>query len=344
MPNLGIILPAALSNLSLTGTFSFAEPGFLWLLLILVLWGVLRRRRKAPSITFPRTPILLNGPHTGSNIPRWLSWFRIAAMVLLILALARPRIAGSIENLTTDGISIILAVDLSSSMLAEDFQPLNRLAVAKSTMKGFVQGRKNDRIGIVAFAGEALTQVPLTTDYPVLIQAIDNLHAGQLEDGTAIGTGIATAANRLRVADGKSKVIILLTDGVNNRGNIDPRTAAQAAYAFGIKLYAIGVGTEGFAPVPVSKGPNGYRYENQKVEIQENLLTEISEMTGGRYFRAHDAAALSRIYSQIDLLERSPVQSSVNVRYTELFRIPLVFAVLLLAAELSLLAYRSPLP
>lgn len=324
--------------------FHFATPHALWLLLLLPLWWFLRYRKPDPDIVFSRTELLADGPGIGSKIPRILLILRNLALFALILSLARPRISGQSESVMSRGINIVLAVDLSSSMLAEDFQPQNRLGVAKSTMKRFVQGRSSDRIGVVAFAGEALTQVPLTTDYPVVLQAIDNLQAGQLEDGTAIGTGIATAANRLRRASGESRVLILLTDGVNNRGNIDPRTAAQAADAFGIRIYSIGIGTEGVAPVPVGRGQDGLRYENQKVEIDEKLLSEISEMTGGRYFRAHDAAALDRIYQNIDLLEQTPVESTTYVRYTELYRWPLGLAIALLVFEISLLAFRSPLP
>jgi Ca-activated chloride channel family protein len=277
-------------------------------------------------------------------VERALFLLRNLVLIGLITALARPRSVGHEENVTSEGINIVLVIDLSSSMLAEDFQPSNRIAVAKATVKRFIAGRRSDRIGLVAFAAEALTQVPLTTDYPVLMQAVDNLQAGQLEDGTAIGTAIATAANRLRNAPGKSRVMILLTDGVNNRGDIDPMTAARAATAFGIKIYSIGVGTQGMAPVPVGRGLYGLRYENQPVEIDEALLTNISRMSGGRYFRAVDATALQNIYAQINSLERTPVQSTTYVRYTELFRWPLGFALLALLIELSVAAVKAPLP
>ncbi len=229
-------------------------------------------------------------------------------------------------------------------MLAEDFQPHNRLEVAKEQVKRFIAGRRSDRVGLIAFAGEALTQVPLTVDYPVLLAAVDNLQAGQLEDGTAIGTAIATAANRLRSAPGRSRVMILLTDGENNRGAIDPQTAAKAAAAFGIRIYTIGVGTQGMAPVPVGRGLFGLRYENRPVRIDEALLTEIARMSGGRYFRAVDAAALERIYEQIDRLERAPVRVRTYVNYSELFRWPIGLALAALAAEMVLLAWRGPLP
>jgi Ca-activated chloride channel family protein len=230
-------------------------------------------------------------------------------------------------------------------MLALDFRPANRIEVAKQTVKQFISRRTSDRIGIVAFAGEALTQVPLTTDYPVVMQAVTNLQAGQLEDGTAIGTAIATAANRLRDAPGKSRVMIILTDGVNNRGAIEPLTAAKAAAAYGIKIYGIGVGSVGMAPVPVGRNAaGGLNYELQPVEIDEALLSNIARMTGGRYFRARDAAALQNIYSYIDQMERAPVQSTVTVRYRELFRWPLLLGLLALFAELALVAWKAPLP
>ena len=262
----------------------------------------------------------------------------------LVLALARPRASARAENVTSEGINILLVVDLSSSMLAEDFQPQNRLGVAKEEVKQFIAGRTSDRVGLVAFAGEALTQVPLTVDYPVLVAAVDNLQAGQLEDGTAIGTAIATAANRLRSAPGRSRVMILLTDGENNRGAIDPRTAAQAAATFGIKIYTIGAGTEGVAPVPVGRGLTGWRYEYRPVRIDEDLLRDVATVSGGRYFRARDAAALQRIYEQIDQLERSPVRTRTYVRYSEEFRWPLALALAALACEVVLLARRGPLP
>jgi Ca-activated chloride channel homolog len=271
------------------GSFGFATPWALGLLVLLPIWWWWRSRRKRVGIVFSRVPVLAKGPRAGQGVTRTLFVLRNLVLIGVIVALARPRSGARAESITSEGINIVIAFDLSSSMLAEDFQPQNRLEVAKEKAQQFVAGRKSDRIGLVAFAGEALTQVPLTTDYPVVLAALGNLAAGQLEDGTAIGTAIATAANRLRDTPGNSRVMILLTDGVNNRGAIDPRTAAQAASAFGIKIYAIGVGTEGMAPVPVGRGLFGLRFENRPVEIDEALLTEIAEKSGGRYFRARDA-------------------------------------------------------
>jgi Ca-activated chloride channel family protein len=322
----------------------FGSPWVLALLLLLPAWWAWRRRRRPPAIVFSRVGVLANGPRAGRAIARALLVARNLVLVGLIIALARPRSAGRAEQSTTEGINIIVAFDISSSMLAEDFQPQNRLEVARDKVKQFIAMRNSDRIGVVAFSGEALTQVPLTTDYPVVMAAVDNLQPGQLEDGTAIGTAIATAANRLRDAPGNSRVVVLLTDGVNNRGSIDPRTAAQAAAAFGVKIYTIGVGTEGMAPVPVGRGVFGLRYENRPVEIDDALLTDVAKRTGGRYFRARDAAALQRITEEIDRLERTPVRTRVYTRYSELYRWPLGIALLALALELSLAAWRGPLP
>jgi Ca-activated chloride channel family protein len=326
------------------GVFEFASPLWLLALLLLPAWWLWRRRRRPPAIVFSRTATLRTLPRAGRGIARTLFVARNLLLAGIVIALARPRTGARAENVTSEGINIMIAFDISSSMLAEDFQPRNRLEVAREKVKQFVSVRSSDRIGVVAFSGEALTQVPLTTDYPVVLAAVDNLQPGQLEDGTAIGTAIATAANRLRDAPGRSRVLVLLTDGVNNRGAIDPRTAAQAASAFGIRIYAIGVGSRGLAPVPVGRGVFGLRYENRPVEIDDALLSEIAKATGGRYFRATDAAALQRVIEQIDLLERTPVRTRSYVRYTELFRWPLGLALLALACELILLAWRGPLP
>ena len=326
------------------GAIQFAQPWMLLLLLALPLWWWWRARHRPPAIVFSRVRVLAEGPRAGRATARAIFLLRNLLLAAVIVALARPRSGASAETVTSEGINVVLAVDLSSSMLAQDFQPQNRLEVAKDKLRQFVQARRSDRIGIVAFAGEALTQVPLTTDYPVVQAAISNLQAGQLEDGTAIGTAIATAANRLRNAPGRSRVMILLTDGENNRGSIDPRTAAAAAAEFDIKIYSIGVGTEGMAPVPVGRGLFGLRYENRPVRIDEDLLRDVARQTGGRYFRARDAAALQSIYEQIDVLERVPVRTRTYVRYSEQYRWPLALALAALVLEFTLLAWRGPLP
>ncbi len=328
------------------GPINFAHPWVLLLLLLLPLWSWWRRRGKQrqEAIPFPLTGMLGLGPRPRLAWTRVLPWLRMVAVAGFIVAVAQPRSGARSTRVTSEGIDIALAVDISSSMLAEDFQPLNRMEVEKEKLKRFVLGRKSDRVGLIAFSGEALTQVPLTTDYPVLLAAIDNLQVGQLEDGTAIGTGIATAANRLRTAPGRSRVLVLMTDGENNRGAIDPRTAAQAAGAFGIRIYTIGVGSEGMAAVPVGRSLFGLRYENRPVKIDEALLTEIATSTGGRYFRARDADALQRIYEQIDALERSVVEQRAFVRYTEQYRWPLAIGLMALLGELFILARRGVLP
>ncbi|HEX3868244.1 MAG TPA: VWA domain-containing protein [Gemmatimonadaceae bacterium] len=326
------------------GSVQFASAWVLVLLIVLPIWWMVRRRRRPAAIVFSRVPVLAAGPRAGRSTTLVLFLLRNLLLASTIVALSRPRSGAHAEDVTSEGINIVLAIDLSSSMLAQDFQPENRIEVAKDVVKRFIAGRTSDRIGVVAFAAEALTQVPLTTDYPVVNAAVDNLAAGQLEDGTAIGTAIATAANRLRDAPGRSRVMILLTDGENNRGSIDPRTAAKAAAVFGIKIYTVGIGSEGMAPVPVSQGLFGLRYENRIVRIDEPLLSDIAKTTGGRYYRARDAAALQRIYQEIDQLEREPVRTRTYVRYTELFRWPLGLATLALIVELLFAARRGPLP
>jgi Ca-activated chloride channel family protein len=331
--------------MTLSGLIELYTPEALWLLLLLPVWWLWRRRRRKDAIVFSRTSVLASGPSTGSWIPKAIFLLRNLALASLIVALARPRSGAHVETQTSEGINIVLAIDLSSSMLALDFRPANRIEVAKQKVKQFISRRTSDRIGVVAFAGEALTQVPLTTDYPVVMQAVSNLQAGQLEDGTAIGTAIATAANRLRDAPGRSRVLILLTDGVNNRGTVEPLVAAKAAEAYGIKIYGIGVGSVGMAPVPVGRNAaGGLRYEYQPVEIDEALLNNIARMTGGQYFRARDAQALQNIYAYIDRMERAPVHSTTVVRYRELYRWPLTLGLIALFAELGLLAWKAPLP
>ena len=322
----------------------FASPMWLLLLLLLPAWWLLARTRTPAAIVFSRVGVLARGPRAGRGLARTIALLRNLALASGIVALARPRAGAHAVTSTSEGINIVIAFDISSSMLAQDFQPQNRLEVARDKVRQFVALRKSDRIGVVAFSGEALTQVPLTTDYPVVNAAINNLQPGQLEDGTAIGTAIATAANRLKDAPGPSRVMVLLTDGVNNRGSIDPRTAARAAAALGIRVYTIGVGTEGMAPVPVGRGLFGLRYEMRPVEIDDALLTEVARVTGGRYFRARDAAALDRITHEIDRLERVPVQTRTYVRFTELYRWPLIIALFALAGEMLLAAWRGPLP
>jgi Ca-activated chloride channel homolog len=314
---------------------SFARPWLLLLLLALPLWWWLRHRREVPAARYSDVSLAAQASRR-----RW--WVKLPpilrglALGALALAAAGPRIGGDTVELKQEGIAIVITIDISSSMLAEDFAPSNRLEVAKRQAVGFIRGRNADRIGLVAFAGEALTQVPVTLDYPVIEQAVMDLKIGSLEDGTAIGSGLATAVNRLRRAPDKSKVILLLTDGENNKGLIDPRTAAATATAFGIKVYTIGVGTIGEAPIPTGRGLGGFRYELLPVRIDEPLLQEIAHKTGGRYFRAKDSEALSRIFRQIDALEKTPIQVTRYTRYDETTRPLILLAVAALGIELLL--------
>lgn len=329
--------------LTLTGV-TFATPWAFAMLALVGVWLVWRRRRHPPALIHARAGLLASGPRRGKWTARALLTLRLLTLVALVTALARPRTGARTETVRGDGISIVLALDLSSSMLAEDFQPDNRLGVAKETAKEFIARREADEVGLVAFAGEALTQVPLTLDYPVLLAAVDQLQPGQLEDGTAIGTALMTATNRLRGATGRSRVVILLTDGENNRGSIDPRTAATAAAAMGIRVHTIGIGSEGVAPVPVGRSVFGLRYENRPVRIDEALLEDIATTTGGRYQRARDAEALRRTYETIDALERTPMRQSRTVRFTDWFLWPLGIALVTLLLELLLVWRRSPVP
>ncbi len=317
---------------------SFANPWALVLLLLIPAGAhLLRRHGDRRALIHSRTDAMARLAGRGAGwIARVPGWLRVTALSALILAFAAPRTGSSVVNVDAEGIAIVVALDISSSMLAEDFAPQNRLTVAKEKVGTFVRGRQYDRIGLVAFAGEALTQVPITIDYPVIYQALDQLQAGsqQLEDGTAIGTAIATAANRLRRAPGASRVMILMTEGENNRGEIDPITAAQAAAAYDVKIYTIGVGSEGLAPIPVATGPFGLQYATLPVHIDEGLLREIAALTNGRYFRATNEAALDSIYQQIDALEKTTVEVRRYVEYT-----PRVLPFVLLAALALLLEW-----
>jgi Ca-activated chloride channel family protein len=321
-----------------------ATPWALLALLVLPLVWWVRRRTAVQAMPFSALDLVLQAKPRESRVRRWLVRLRLIALGACVIALAHPYARGGARRESREGIDIMLAFDISSSMLAEDFQPQNRLEVARAQVKEFVRLRESDRIGVVSFAGEALTQVPLTADHQVVIAAIDQLQPGQLDDGTAIGTAIATASNRLRAATASSKVLVLLTDGVNNRGQVDPRTAARAASAFGIRVYAIGVGTEGMAPVPVGRGLFGLRYETQRVEIDDALLTEVARATGGRYFRAKDAAGLERITREIDRLERTPALARRTLPRSEWYVVPGSIALLALLLEAWTLQRRGPIP
>ncbi len=322
---------------------SFARPLLLLALGLLPLWWWLRAKRLARLSGTQMSDVR---PAAGAAERLWVArlpvTLRSACLGAWIIAAAGPRIGAARSETRSEGISIVLAVDISGSMQAvsgsmqaEDFAPANRIDVAKQTAIEFVRARTSDRIGLVAFAGQALTQVPITTDYAVLEQALRELHPGMLEDGTAIGTAIGTAANRLRRAPGKSKVLVLLTDGVNNKGTVDPRTAGEAAATFGIKIYTIGIGTRGQAPMPTEYGADGQlRYEMRPVEIDEQLLTEIASMTGGRYYRATDTQSLRHIFEEINRLEKTEVEQVVYRRFDEAYRVPLALGLVALALEI----------
>lgn len=320
-----------------------ARP-LLLLLLLPIAWWWWKRRAAPRGLRYSDVSL----PAAVGGAPWWLRLppvLRVAALCSFVIGAAGPRVGGSRLEMKRDGIAIVIAIDISSSMYAEDFAPSNRLEVAKEKAISFIQGRSADRIGLVAFAAEALTQVPVTLDYPVLEQAVADLRIGTLEDGTAIGTGLATAVNRLRRAPEKSKVVLLLTDGVNNRGLIDPRTAAAAAASYGIRVYTIGVGTEGEAPIPTGRSATGFRYEVLPVRIDETLMKEIAATTGGRYFRATDSEALARVFRQIDELEKTPVQVTRYLHYEELTKHLAVAGLAFLGLELllaSTVAVRVP--
>ncbi len=317
----------------------FARPLILLLLAVLPLWWWRRRSRPAPAARYSDAQQFRTAPRGRQWLAGAPAALRTLTLATWIVAAAGPEYGISSEDTTSEGIAIVLAVDVSSSMLAEDFAPSNRLDVAKEQSIAFIAAREFDRIGLVAFAGEALTRVPITVDYHVLEQAVRELRVGELEDGTAIGTAIGTAANRLQRAPGASKVIVLLTDGENTRGMLDPRTAAEAAAEFGIRVYTIGVGTEGEAPMPIGRGTQGQlRYQTLPVRIDEVLLQDIANLTGGRYFRATDPEALNRIFQQIDRLEKTPVVVTRYTQYNEAYQLPLVVGLAALALELLIAA------
>jgi len=287
----------------------FANPKYLLLLLLLIpmaVWYVYKQRSKQATIRMSSLEPFQRAPRSWKNYLRHLPFvLRMVVTTLLIVVLARPQSTDNWESSTTEGIDIIMAMDISSSMLAADLQP-NRLEAAKDVAAEFINGRPNDNIGLVSFAGESFTQCPLTTDHAVLLNLFGKMESGMIEDGTAIGVGIANAINRIKESNAKSKVIILLTDGSNNRGEIAPVTAAEIAKAFGIRIYTIGVGTQGTAPYPVQTA-FGTQYQNVPVEIDEVTLKQIASTTGGAYFRATDNAKLKEIYTEIDQMERTKI-------------------------------------
>ena len=317
----------------------FASPYYLWLLTLLVPmigYYVWRTLQGGASIQISSVAGVVRAPRTVRYYLRHLPFaLRAAAFALLVVARARPQDVEQNVRTNTEGIDIMLAIDVSGSMLARDFKP-DRITAAKEVAGSFIADRYGDRIGLVAFAGEAFTQSPLTTDQSTLQTLLARIRSGLIEDGTAIGNGLATASNRLRESDAKSKVIILLTDGVNNQGLIAPMTAAEIAKAQGIRVYTIGVGTEGMAPYPAIDMFGNLTFVNQKVEIDEKVLKAISDMTGGRYFRATDKEKLKAVYDEINQLEKSKIEVMEHISYHELFLTWALAALGLLFAEFLL--------
>ncbi len=313
----------------------FASPKILWFLLLLlplVGYYIYRTRQGGASVVVSTTETVRRAPRTFRYYLRHIPFvLRCAALSLIVVAIARPQSAEHYTNTTTEGIDIVLAVDVSTSMLAKDFIP-DRLSVAKEVASEFISDRTGDRIGIVVFAGESFTQSPLTTDQSSLQTMLGRITSGVIEDGTAIGNGLATSINRLRESDSKSKVVILLTDGVNNRGEISPLTAAKIAKDMGIKVYTIGIGKRGTAPYPVfDERGREVDVVNMKVEIDEKMLKNIASQTGGEYFRATDKKTLEAIYEQINTLEKSRVEVENRTTLHEEY---LVFVLWALAALL----------
>jgi Ca-activated chloride channel family protein len=297
-----------MTDLAIQVGWTLASPAWLLLLLLLPVGWLWSRRRRRRALVLPALA-------TAGDLPRtWRERLRAApeilralAFVLGVVALARPQQLEAGRPVTTSGVDIVLALDASGSMKAEDFQPRNRLEVAKQAAIEFVGDRPSDRIGLVSFAGQAVTQAPLTLDHDAVEGAIERVQIGALAEGTAIGTALATSVNRLRPSDARSRVVILLTDGVNNAGQIDPLTAAETARALGVRVYTIGVGTTGEAPYLLEDPRFGRRYVRVVVRIDEDVLRDISGRTGGRYYRATDPQALAAVYREIDRLERSPL-------------------------------------
>lgn len=315
---------------------SFANPDFFWLFLLLplaILWYIFKQKDQTASLRISS----IKGFNQTSILPRLkpvLFLLRLLVLSAIIVAMARPQTEDiSTRTKTTKGIDIVMAIDVSSSMLARDLKP-NRLAALKDVAADFIKKRPNDRIGLVVYAGEGYTKTPVTTDKSIVLNALSEITYGQLEDGTAIGMGLATSVNRLKESTAKSKIIILLTDGVNNSGFIEPQTASDLAIEFGIKTYTIGLGTNGNALSPIAYNADGsFRYGMRQVEIDETLLKDIALATGGRYFRATDNESLEEIYDEINKLEKTEVEEFKYYRYEEKFRPWILLAGALLLFE-----------
>lgn len=317
---------------------TFANPIYLFLLLFLIpviVWYIWKRKKQQATLQvsnlFPFENVKKSWKEKIVHLPFML---RIIIIALIIVILARPQSTDSLKNVTTEGIDIVISIDVSGSMLAEDLKP-NRLEAAKTVASNFIAGRPNDNIGLVVFAGESYTQCPLTTDHASLLNLFNGVKSGVIEDGTAIGLGLANAVARIKDAKAKSKVIILLTDGTNNSGEIDPASAADLAKTFGIRVYTIGVGTKGKAPYPF-KTAYGVQYQNIDVDIDEGTLKQIALVTGGEYYRATDNSSLTAVYKQIDKLEKTKLRVKEYNKKTEEYMPFAIAALLLLAFEILL--------
>ena len=300
----------------------FAHIEYLFLLLLLIpyiIWYIMKRHHNEASLQVADTSVYATAPKSYKNYLLHVPFaLRIITLALIILVLARPQTTNSWQSSEIEGIDIMLAIDVSTSMLAEDLKP-NRLEAAKEVAAEFVNGRPNDNIGITLFAGESFTQCPLTVDHAVLLNFIHGTRCGLIEDGTAVGMGIANAVSRLKESKAKSKVVILLTDGTNNRGDISPLTAAEIAKSFGIRVYTIGVGTNGEAPYPYPVGGT-VQYVNMKVEIDEKTLAQIASTTEGNYFRATSNSKLREVYEEIDKLEKTKLNVKEFSKREEAYR------------------------
>ena len=324
---------------SIFSNISFASPAWLIALLLLpaiAFWYWYKRKQHFVELTMPSLEALKGTTSLRGRLRAILPLLRALAYIALVIALARPQKTLKEEEIKAEGIDIALVMDLSSSMLAQDFKP-DRLEVSKTVAAEFVDKRKYDRISLSAFSGEAFTQCPLTTDHRVVKEFLAGLQCGLLQDGTAIGMGLATAVNRLKDSEVKSKIVILLTDGVNNAGYVKPITAAEIAREFDVKVYTIGVGSLGDAMTPISRRSNGqYIYGLAKVEIDEALLKEIAKMTGGKYFRATNETSLEAVYTEIDKLEKTEIEVTSIRRYSEEFYRFAFFAMLCIFLEMAL--------
>jgi Ca-activated chloride channel homolog len=299
----------------------FANPGMFFLLILIIpaiAWYVLKFKKFNASVTFSDLKVFKKiKPSYKHYLQHAMFGFRIIAFILIVIALARPQSTNRLKDVYSEGIDIVVALDISSSMLSEDFRP-NRLEASKDVAAEFINGRPDDRIGLVIFSAESFTQCPLTTDHAVLLNLFRAIHSGMIEDGTAIGLGLANAVNRLKDSKALSRVVILLTDGVNNRGSIAPITAAEIAKVFGVRVYTIGVGTNGVAPYPFQT-PYGVQYQDIEVQIDEPVLKKIAQMTDGRYFRATNNEKLREIYKEIDRMEKSRIEVHEYKKFHEEF-------------------------